>query len=148
MKKLVIAIALAPVLLASCEKKEWEDTKSLAKQLAGEWNIVRMTFPANDSTIEANGQARFEACSNSCEGYFDIDDEVVNFTYSVTHFPDIPSQISMGPTDGNSDNVLGLQPGTYNILTLDDHNLTLDLGYCEFTDNNCTTVHRYIVMTR
>ena len=148
MKKILIAIALTPVLLASCEKKEWEDKRNLAKQLSGEWTIVQMTFPANDSTVEASGQAKFGSCSNNCEGYFDIYDEVVHFTYNVTHFSGIPSQISMGPTDGNPDNVLGLQPGTYNILAIDDHNLTIDLAYCEFTDNGCTTIHRHIVMTR
>ncbi len=148
MKKILIAIALLPVLFASCEKKEWEDTRNLAKQLAGEWNILRMTFPANDSTVDASGQARFGACISDCEGYFDIDGERVKFIYNVTHLPGIPSQISMGPSEENPDNVLGLQPGTYNILTLDDHNLTIDLGYCEFTDDGCTTIHRHIVMTR
>ena len=82
-------------------------------------------------------------------GLLSINSDVVNFRYQVNAFSDgFPSQISMGPTDGNPDNVLRLQASTCNILVLDDHNLTIDLAYCEFTDNVCTTIHRHIVMTR
>ena len=148
MKYTLIVTVLVSILFAACEDNELKDAERLAKRLSGEWNIVQMTFPANDSTIQANGQAKFGSCINNCSGYFSIDNEIVNFDYSVVHFPDIPSQISMGPTDGNPDNVLRLQASTYNILVLDEHNLTIDLAYCEFTDNVCTTIHRHIVMNR
>ena len=141
----MIVVTLA--LSTSCEE-ERSESRELAEELAGEWKVVQMYFPANDSTAQVDGLAVFGS-SISSEGYFVIDNETVNFTYNVTHFSGVPSKISMGPAEGQAaDNILLLQPSSYDISTLDNQNLTIDLAFCDFSEGFCTTVHRHIIMTR
>lgn len=140
-------------MLASCNNDEVKPDQALYNQVSGEWNIDQIIFPANDSTITPGGQAVFEDCevyqSGQCEGYFSIDNEVVNFRYQVTQFSDIPSQITIGPLEQHRNNTLGLQIGSFDILTIDRNHLTIDLAFCTYdADSSCITTHRHIVMTR
>lgn len=148
----IVAVVVAIALFSSCEE-ELEGSLRLGEQLAGEWDIVQMYFPENDSTVAANGQAVFDDCIN-CDGYFVYDGEVINFSYTVTHSnsPDIHSQISMGPSNEEQmggNNALKLHPSTFPILAIDENNLTINLAFCTYdADSSCITTHRHIVMTR
>jgi len=149
--KTLFCLLLLSFVLFSCED-DLEDHRALYNVLAGEWNITQITYPLNDSTVNVSGKTVFTACevqNNGCPGYFSIYDETINFTYQAHPFFDATSQITIGPTSGQKDNALKLQVSTFNILEIDRNNLTIDLAYCAFdAENNCTTVHRHLVMSR
>lgn len=150
-----IVVILTMFFFLACEDESFkEDNQRLGEQLAGEWNIVQVYFPANDSTAQAGGQAVFGSCASSCEGSFVIDDEVVNFSYNVSYSnnPDIPSQISMGLSNEEQvggNNALKLQPSTFPIIEIDENNLTINLAFCSYdADSSCITTPRHMIMTR
>ena len=152
MKNIYFSFFLLIAGLISCKEDELESSQDLYDQVSGEWNITEMTFPANDSTVTVNGQAKFEACeaqNNGCEGYFFINNEMIEFTYQVNPYPDIFSKIEMGPVAANRDNGLSFQRGGYDILTIDKNHLTIDLAFCtDGADGSCVTIHRHLIMTR
>lgn len=150
MKEMTVILTLLSTLLLSCHD-DTNDEKRLSEQLEGEWDIVQIAYLAGDSTVAVAGEASFGSCVNNCRGYFNVGDSVVHFNYDLFHFPDVPSKITIGPDEGGGSggNALDIYVGTYDILVLDDHNLTINVPYCDHdADNNCITAHRHFIMTR
>lgn len=143
-------------LLTACQEETFKvHRQNLYDQLAGEWRVERLFFPSMDSTMIMNNSsvAFFQACNSDddfCSGYFNFNDEVLNFTYHAEVFEDIgKSTLHISPEQGQTSDLYPLQVVASPILEIQEGQLTINLAYCSYdAENNCNTIDRHTIMSR